>query len=111
MILNRGEVFLVETPFHQRPGAKARPTIVLLDAGDDDFLGIPVTTVDRAHSLDIAIADLTCAGLRLASFARLHKIALLRKLDIRRRLGSLSSRDVSAVTDALCDLLCRRSAH
>jgi len=107
MILNPGEVYLVETPFHQRQGAKVRPAIILLDSGDDDFLGIPVTTVGRPHALDVSIQDLVHAGLRLPSFARLPKIALLRKLDIRRRLGDLSRSDWLEVKNKLCGILCR----
>ena len=34
--------------FHQAVGGKVRPAIVLLDAGDDDFVAAPVTSRDRS---------------------------------------------------------------
>src|SRR5438477_6976150 len=106
MKLNRGEVLLVEAPFHQRLGGKVRPVVMVLDAGDDDFLALPITSVSHAHVLDIPINDLRTAGLHTVSFARVHKIGVLHKLGIRRRLGDLSSNDWNTVATSLCNVLC-----
>lgn len=41
MTLRPGEVVLIRIDFHQASGGKVRPAVVLLDAGDDDFVGAP----------------------------------------------------------------------
>ena len=43
MTLRLGEVVLIRMQFHQAPGAKVRPAVVLLDPGDDDFVAAPIT--------------------------------------------------------------------
>src|ERR1035438_9329312 len=48
MDLVPGDVVLVEVRFHQAPGAKVRPTVVVLDSGDEDFVGAPITTRVRS---------------------------------------------------------------
>src|ERR1017187_4073771 len=40
-----GEVVLIRIEFHQTPGGKLRQAVVLLDAGDDDFVAAPITSV------------------------------------------------------------------
>ena len=110
MTLKLGEVVLVESPFHQRLGSKIRPVITMLDVGDDDFLSVPITSVSRDHALDLPILELKAAGLQLVSFARVHKIGVLHKLAVRRRLGQLSSVDLESVKGTLCGALCHHAA-
>ena len=44
MTLRLGEVVLIRMLFHQAPGSKVRPALVLLDAGDNDFVAAPITS-------------------------------------------------------------------
>jgi hypothetical protein len=43
MTLRAGEVVLIRIDFHQTPGGKMRPAVVLLDSGDDDFVAGAIT--------------------------------------------------------------------
>jgi hypothetical protein len=42
MTLQLGEVLLIRIAFHQTPGGKLRPAVMLLDSGEDDFVGAPI---------------------------------------------------------------------
>lgn len=44
MRLQAGEVILIRMKFHAAAGGKVRPAVVLLDAGDDDFVAAPITS-------------------------------------------------------------------
>jgi mRNA interferase MazF len=67
MILRFGEVVLIRMQFHQAAGAKVRPALVLLDAGDDDFVAAPITSQSRHADYNLAIQDWRIAGLNVAS--------------------------------------------
>ena len=55
MTLRPGEVVLIRIDFHQTPGGKLRPAVVLLDSADDDFVAAPITSRLRISDLDIPI--------------------------------------------------------
>ena len=50
-----GDVVLLRMEFHQTAGGKARPAIVLLDAGDDDFVAAPVTSRPKLSEYDFPV--------------------------------------------------------
>jgi len=89
--------------FHQTAGTKVRPAIVLLDAGDDDFVGAPVTSRARISDYDLPIQEWRTAGLNVPSFVRVHKLTVLPKGEIARQLGRLTKQD----RDSLAQLLAR----
>jgi len=60
MTLRPGEVVLIRIDFHQTPGGKLRPAVVLLDSGDNDFVGAPITSQLRVSAFDLPIQ--TMAG-------------------------------------------------
>jgi mRNA interferase MazF len=74
MTLRPGEVVLIRIDFHQTPGGKVRPAIVLLDSGDDDFVGAPVTSHPVRSDFDLAIRHWREAGLNVASTIRVDKL-------------------------------------
>jgi hypothetical protein len=43
MDLLPGDVVLLQVHFHQRQGAKARPAVIVLDSGDEDFVVTAIT--------------------------------------------------------------------
>ena len=57
MVLRLGEVVLIWMRFHQAPGAKIRPALVLLDTADEDFVAEPITSQPRLSVYDLAIED------------------------------------------------------
>jgi hypothetical protein len=56
MTLRPGEVVLLRIDFHQTPGGKLRPAVVLLDSADDDFVAAPITSRLRVSDFD-TLAD------------------------------------------------------
>ena len=101
MILLPGEVVLVRIDFHQTSGGKVRPAVVLLDTGDDDFVAAPVTSQPREHGFDLALRYWREAGLNVASTIRAHKLTVLAKDDVVRRLGQLAAVDHAALAEVL----------
>lgn len=111
MTLKPGEVVLIRMQFHQAPGSKVRPAVVLLDTGDDDFIAAPITSQPARAAQDIAISNWRASGLNVASTVRVHKLAVLGKAEIARKLGTLSEADQRALTEALCKIFCNRPSH
>jgi mRNA interferase MazF len=63
MTLRLGEVVLIRIDFHQTTGGKLRPAVVLLDSGDDDLVGAPITSRLRDSAFDLTIRHWREAGL------------------------------------------------
>ena len=105
MNLLPGDIVLVEVRFHQAHGGKVRPVVVVLDSGDEDFVAAPITTRVRSTNL----AGWQAAGLNVQSTARVHKVAVLAKMNIRRSLGRLADDDLDHLHAALCRAFCPRS--
>lgn len=111
MNLRTGEVDLIQMQFRQAVGIKVRPALVLLDTGDDDFVAAPITSQNRRSEFDLAIQDWRVAGLNVGSSIRIHKLTVLAKAEIVRRLGELSEHDGSLLEAILCRAFCRRSVE
>jgi hypothetical protein len=92
--------------FHQASGSKIRPALVLGDPEDDDFLAAPITSQAWASEFDLALAEWKTAGLDVPSTARIHKLTVLAKDYIVRRLGICSSRDRDTLAKLLCRIFC-----
>src|ERR1017187_7721521 len=101
MTLRASEVVLIRIGFHQTPGGKVRPAVVLLDSGDDDFVAAPITWRPRVSDFDVPMHQWREAGLNTASTIRVHKPAVLAKDEIVRRLGDLAGADRTALREAL----------
>lgn len=98
-----GDLVLLRMEFHQTAGGKVRPAVVLLDAGDDDFVAAPVTSRPRLSEYDLPVQEWKTARLNVPSFIRVHKLTVLPKSGIVRQLGSLTKSD----RDALVQILIR----
>jgi mRNA interferase MazF len=101
MVLDFGEVILIRMPFHQAGGGKIRPAVVLIDAGDDDFVAAPITSQERRSEFDLALANWRNAGLNVPSWIRVHKLSVLPTSGFLRRLGRLESTDELALKTTL----------
>lgn len=106
MILRFGDVVLIRMQFHQAPGGKVRPALVLLDTGDDDFIAAPITSQLRHSQYDLAVKDWGVAGLNVASYVRIHKLTVLAKADIVRTLHVLSDQDCDSARALRCRAFC-----
>jgi mRNA-degrading endonuclease toxin of MazEF toxin-antitoxin module len=101
MTLRPGEVVLIRIEFHQSPGGKVRAAVVLLDAKDDDFVAAPITSQLRASAFDVPILQWRETGLNTASTIRVHKLTVLAKDEVVRRIGELTATGRTALTAAL----------
>lgn len=101
MTLRRGEIVLIRLGFHQAPGGKVRPAVVLLDTGDDDFVAAPVTSRHRVSEFEVSILLWREAGLNVPLTIRVHKPAVLLKSEIVRRIGYLAESDQAGLSTAL----------
>ena len=101
MTLRPGEVLLIRIDFHQIPGGKLRPAVVLLDSGDDDFVAAPITSRSRTSDFDVSIHQWHEAGLNTGSTIRVHKLTVLAKDEVVRRLGELTEPDRTALKAVL----------
>src|ERR1035437_1669114 len=101
MTLRPGEIVLIRIDFQQTPGGKLRPAAVRLDSGDDDFVAAPVTSHFRASDFDVPIHQWREAGLNTASTIRVHKLTVLAKDEIVRRLGELAVAGRTALAEVL----------
>src|SRR5271157_717439 len=101
MTLRPGEVVLIRIEFHQTPGGKLRPAVVLLDSGDEDFVAAPITSHLRVSDFDVPVHQWREAGLNTASTIRVHKLTVLAKDVIVRRLGELGGPDRTALREVL----------
>jgi mRNA interferase MazF len=108
-MLRFGEVVLIRMRFHQGAGGKVRPALVLLDTGDDDFVAAPITSQARHADYDFAMEGWRAAGLNVASYIRVHKLAVLARSDILRSLGLLTERDRESLVALLCRAFCRET--
>ncbi|SFF27070.1 type II toxin-antitoxin system PemK/MazF family toxin [Thermoflexibacter ruber] len=99
-----GDMVLIAFPYSNNEGNKKRPALVLLDAGDDDVLLARVTSQYTNTNFDVEINEWQQAGLLVPSYVRLHKLATLEKVLIDRRLGYLSSNDLSKVASKLNEI-------
>ena len=71
MTVRPGEIVLIRIGFHETPGGKLRPAVVLLDSADDDFVADPITSRLRASDFDVPIHQW-----REASTIRVHKLTV-----------------------------------
>src|SRR2546422_11577673 len=101
MTLRPGEVVLIRIDFHQTPGGKLRPAVALLDSGDDDFVAAPITSRPRISDFDVSIRQWREAGLNTASTICVHKLTVLAKNEVVRRLGELAEPDRTTLTAVL----------
>ncbi len=82
--------------------------MAVLDCGDEDFAGAPVTSRTRHSEFDLALSQWQAAGLNVPSVARLHKLGVLAKADVLRAVGRLSEADLEQFVDLLCRVYCKK---
>jgi hypothetical protein len=96
-----GDLLLAALVFPDASGVKRRPVMVVHDLGDADLLVVPVTTHAPRSAEDVALKDWAAAGLRLASTARMAKLATVSKSSVVHSLGCITNDDSTAVRGVL----------
>ncbi len=110
-VVKRGSIVLARYPFTDLSGAKLRPAVIvmpddLLAVLDDALCAFITSTIpDRLLSTDLFLqtthADFKGTGLKASSVVRAHKLALLHRSLIDRRLGQLSEALLSELDNRL----------
>jgi mRNA interferase MazF len=106
----RFEVVVVPFPFTDRAAAKRRPALVLSSAdtfnraAGHSVMAMITSAAGSTWPLDVALSDLTAAGLPSASIVRMKLFTLDHRF-VLRRAGRLAPRDATAVEASLAALL------
>lgn len=100
-------IALVPFPFSDLSTAKLRPSVVIADAGKDDWLLCMVTSNQYGdpNSIEIAPADLARGALRQTSYVRPGKLFTAHVSLIGREVGCLSPTAFDLVRDAIVKLI------
>lgn len=100
-IYQPGDLVLIAFPYAGGTQTRNRPALVILDTGDADIVVARVTTRLHQSPYDVTVTDWQGAGLLASSVVRLHKLAMLEKALVRRRLGRLQPADHQKVSAVL----------
>jgi mRNA-degrading endonuclease toxin of MazEF toxin-antitoxin module len=101
MALRPGEVVLIRIDFHQTPDGKLCPVLSSWTRQTTILLPLPSRPRLRVSDFDIPIHQWREAGLNIASVIRVHKLTVLSKDEVVRRLGELATADRSALKRVL----------
>jgi mRNA interferase MazF len=96
-----GEIILVHHPFSDFQGMKLRPSLVLLDSGDEDVVVARVTRRTHSGLFDVPLDDWKYAGLMSSSTVRINKNLNVAKRLVKHRIGKLSEHDWLKTTQAV----------
>jgi mRNA interferase MazF len=105
----RFDVVVVPFPFTDRTATKKRPALVLsserFNLGIDHSVVAMITTASHSTwPLDIDIANLADAGLKVPSIIRMKLFTMDHKL-IQKKIGHLSLQDQKSIESTLQSLL------
>ena len=102
-----GSVVLVRFPFSDLSASKLRPAIVLAGVDRDDWILCQITSNPYAdtRAVEIGDSDFASGNLMRTSYARPGKLFSANTSLMQRVAGSLTQAKVTAVVDAVVDLI------
>ena len=95
-----GEVWEVNFPFDDDDSQSKRRPCVIMDIDTLEVLSLKVTTHEPRDEYDIPIFKWRDANLLEPSFARVSKVAFIKKNDFLMKNGELELSDFSNITKA-----------
>ena len=103
------DVVVVPFPFTDRAASKRRPALVISNSEfnseqDQVILGMITSAANAGWTSDVAVSDLSAAGLRAASVVRMKLFTMDQGL-VLRKAGNLSETDRQAVADRFRSVL------
>jgi mRNA interferase MazF len=101
-----GDIRLLAFPFSGEPAVKQRPAVVVLDTGDADVLVARITTQACGTRYDVVVAAWQLAGLLAPSYVRSHKLAVIEKRLVKRKLGALQQADWKSFRKTFQQIYC-----
>lgn len=90
-----GDLYVLRLPYTSGAPGKPRPTLVLFDAGIDVVV-CRITSKPRRPPVDVTLAGYAASGLVVPSVARLDRLYTVEKMQLSRKLGSLTPADLAA---------------
>jgi mRNA interferase MazF len=102
-----GSVVLVRFPFSDLSASKLRPAVVLASVDRDDWVLCQITSNPYADSraVEIGDSDFASGNLMRTSYARPGKLFSANTSLMQRVAGSLTHAKVTAVVDAVVELI------
>ena len=102
-----GSVVLVRFPFSDLSASKLRPAVVLAGVDRDDLILCQITSNPYAdtRAVEIGDSDFASGNLMRTSYARPGKLFSANTSLMQRVAGSLTQAKVTAVVDAVVDLI------
>ena len=102
-----GSVVLVRFPFSDLSASKLRPAVVLAGVDRDDWILCQITSNPYAdtRAVEIGDSDFASGNLMRTSYARPGKLFSANTSLMRRAAGSLTHAKITAVVDAVVDLI------
>ena len=102
-----GSVVLVRFPFSDLSASKLRPAVVLAGVDRDDLILCQITSNPYAdtRAVEIGDSDFASGNLMRTSYARPGKLFSANTSLMQRVVGSLTQAKVTAVVDAVVDLI------
>ncbi len=101
---------MAQVPFTDLSASKIRPILVLADEGQD-VLFLPLTTNLSQPGVKITSSDLEKGSLKKDSVIVVHKVCLLHKSLLLRKLAKLKEGSFKKVKNSLCRKLSCLSGH
>ncbi len=92
------EIWLASFPYTTGTGSKIRPVVVLWVDHADSVVAIVTTSAPRTPT-DVGLTDWAESGLSRPSVVRLMRLGSVQNQLLKRRLGTLSTRDAAALTE------------
>lgn len=96
-----GDIVIVAFPFTDLNKTIRRPALIIADIGDEDVLVARITGQKHETKFEMELKNWTKQGLLLHSYARLSKLATLKRSDIFRKIGRLTDKEILNVRKRL----------
>lgn len=107
-----GAIVLVHFPFSDLSQTKLRPSVILADAGRDDWVLCQITSKSYgdAQAVRLTVGDFNTGSLRDVSYARPGKLFMVNRDLIEGEVAKLKDESLTRVIDAVVAMLRRTTA-
>ena len=96
----RGEIYLIKVVYPDQTGWKVRPAVVISPNefdGEIDVVAVSVSTALPRNHFDVVLENWSEEGLDKPSIARTSKLISVSSFMLKKRLGTLTSDDLTRV--------------
>ena len=97
----KGDIVLIPFPFTDLSGSKLRPALILAETSLDLTLSFITTQLQWQESTDILLQPNLINGIKKTSLIRLSKIATIKKILVKGKIGSIAQMQVAYLNQKL----------